>query len=122
MQVIYLESLDENAVPEGVAGPFEKVVIRKPMPPKVAKVHRFKQVGARNWSTIYMVKDDMSNVLYSNEILKLAVNRAKELAIRNLKEYFICVGKMLINNDPLVAVVKPGKHRPGKFKFIILNG
>ncbi len=78
MEIIYLESFDENIKPENDK-PYEKVVIRKPRLPKVAKVERFKQVGHRKWATVYHVRDELSKIVYSHEILCNAVEKAKEL-------------------------------------------
>lgn len=121
MEVIYLEAMDENVVPPNTDRPFERIVIRKPKLPKIAKVKKFKQVGSRQWSTVYTVKDEFSNILFTDPIMATAINWAKERSIKDVKDYYIYVDKSLINCDARVAVVTPGKHRPGKFKFILLE-
>ena len=118
MQTIYIESFDENVTPE--ASYYEKIVIRKPRLPKIAKVKRFKQIGHRRWSTIYQIKDSSSNILYSSEVLLQAVKHAKELAIKNIQEYYITIGKTLVGSDNRVAIITPGKHLIGRYKFLCL--
>lgn len=120
MKTIYIESIDENCKPE-TACTYEKFVIRKPRLPKVAKVKRYKQVGARLWSTMYRVKDELSNILYSSEVEGEAIDWARKRTMKDLKKYYICVDKALTNSDPLVAEVSPGKFRCGRYKFIILE-
>lgn len=120
MKIIYIESFNEDVKPD-IDKPFEKIIIRKPKFPKVAKVERFKQVGHRKWSTIYHVRDEESNILYSDEKLCNAINEAKRLALKTINDYYITIGKILTNSDPKVAVVSPGKHKIGKYKFIVLQ-
>lgn len=120
MEIIYLESYSENVKPD-IDKPFEKVIIRKPRFPKVAKVDRFKQVGHRKWATIYHVRDDDSNILFSHEKLCVAITEAKRLSMLKIQEYYVTIGKVLVNSDAKVATISPGKHKPGKFKFIVLH-
>jgi hypothetical protein len=120
MEIIYIESYNENTKPD-IDKPFEKVIIRKPRFPKIAKVDRFKQVGHRKWATIYHVRDECSNILFSHEKLCVAIKEAKRLSLSKIKNYYVTIGKSLINSDPKVATISPGKHKPGKFKFIVLQ-
>jgi len=120
MNVIYKESFDEDITPE-IKGTYEKILIRKPILPKIAKVERYKQVGQRKWNTVYNVKDEEAKILFTSEKQGEAIERAKELAIKNIKTYYVNIGKALFNADPCVAMVTPGKHRPGKWKFLVIN-
>ena len=121
MDTIYKESYDENVKPN-VKGTYEKILIRKPVMPKIAKVKRFKQVGQRKWNTVYHVKDENSVILFTSEKQGRAIEKAKSLAIKNIKTYYVTIGKALCNSDPRVAEVTPGKSRPGRWKFLVIDG
>jgi hypothetical protein len=120
VQTIYLESVDENVKPD-TTKPYEKVVVRKPHPPKIAKVKRFKQIGRRSWVTIYRVRDGLSNIIYGDPILKKAIAYAKNLSIKKIEEYRVSVDKVLIGGDQTVAIITPGKFKTGKFRFNIID-
>lgn len=120
MKIIYKEGFDTDSFSD-IDGTFEKVQIRKPILPKVAKVNKEKQIGQRRWATVYYVKDEESTILFTSEKQGEAVKFAKALSIKNIKDYYVSIGKVLFNSDPQVAVISPGKHKPGKWKFIIIN-
>jgi len=125
MRMLTIETLDENITPEQIdptaKGPFEKVLLRKPQPPKVAKVTRTVQKGTRKWKTIYRVRKPDCAIVYSADKFIDALKMAKKMALENIAEYQITIDKSLVNSDPKVASVAPGKHKPGKYRFIILE-
>ena len=126
MKVINCDSFDANITPEQVNPelkglPFERVVMKKPMLPKLARVKNFIQVGDRKWATVYRIRDESSKICFTVDKFHEAVKQAKQMAIENIKSYYITIDKTLINADPRVAVVTPGKNYKGKFKFIILD-
>jgi hypothetical protein len=126
MKTIDIETLDENLTPEQIdpnlKGPFEKVLLRKSKPPKVAKVTRVVQKGPRKWKTIYRVRKIDGSIVFSADKFMDSLKMAKKMAIEKVTEYQVTIDKSLVNSDPKVAMVVPGKHREGRYRFIILEG
>jgi hypothetical protein len=120
MQTLYVESYDADIKPN-ITGTYEKIQIRKPSLPKVAKVIRQPQKGHRKWHTFFQVKDENSNIIFTDAKEGVAIAKAKSLAKANIKSYDVCITKLLVNADPKVAFVSPSKSKPGKYKFMIIE-
>ena len=98
--------------------PIEAICISKPKEGKRAHVEATKQEGARKWKTIYVVKEENGEtVLFSDPVQKMALNKAKELCLSLKKNLYVVCEKVLIEGTSNVAVVTPGKSRPGLWRI-----
>jgi hypothetical protein len=90
--------------------------VRKPKVAKRAHVETSKQVGSRQWKTMYNVScgaDDHGMWPTQAE----AIKAAKEISLEERATCDIEVIRILVDSEKTVAVVTPGNSRPGKWHF-----
>ena len=83
---------------------------------KQTKLNNKTKTGAKKWKTVYLIVTKK----FDNEIIKdiiidkketktKAINKAKNLALKNQCEYKIFIKKELISHDTLEATIRPQK-------------
>ena len=123
------EDRAENGHREGYSGSMSSSVyentarcLEKPKVAKTCKIDKSVQTGARKWETVFVIEPQWSETGLGSETMRngtqgAAIKRAKELALRNQREYTVRIDKRLVAGSNLIAAVAPKKSKRGKWLF-----
>lgn len=123
------DARDEYGHQEGYSGAINcytelhSKCLKKPRVAKRCNVEKQVQKGARKWETVFVIEPvwGFSGSNYSRTETRgtqgEAIKMAKEMALKNNKEYQISIEKRLVGSGSRIATVSPKNSEVGEWKF-----